>query len=107
MFRRTLRVRDQGGAPMNQERGRGTLSPMPRFLLHHRHEPHECGVAFASFRGHASPLRHQAALASCAFGGHAIWWEVEAAGPDEALGLLPYFLAERSTATRVDEVHIP
>ena len=39
---------------------------MPRFLLHHRHEPHECGVAFAAFRGHASPLRHQAALASCA-----------------------------------------
>ena len=37
---------------------------MPRFLLHHSHEPHECGVAFASFRGHASPLRHRAALAS-------------------------------------------
>ena len=80
---------------------------MPRFLLHHRHEPHECGVAFAAFRGHASPLRHRAALASCAFGGHAIWWEVEAAGPDEALGLLPYFLAERATAIRVDEVDIP
>ena len=63
--------------------------------------------AFAAFRGHASPLRHRAALGSCAFGGHAIWWEVEAAGPDEALGLLPYFLAERTTATRVDEVHIP
>jgi hypothetical protein len=35
---------------------------MPRFLLHHRHEPHECGVAFAAFRGHASPLRHRATL---------------------------------------------
>ena len=80
---------------------------MPRFLLHHRHEPHECGVAFAAFRGHGSPLRHQAALASCAFGGHAIWWTVDAQGPEEALALLPYFLAERATATRVDEVDIP
>ena len=97
----------QGSTPMLRRRLRRKLETMPRFLLEHRHEPHECGVAFAAFRGHASPLRHRAALASCAFGGHAIWWEVEAAGPDEALGLLPYFLAERTTATRVDEVHIP
>ena len=80
---------------------------MPRFLLHHRHDPHECGVAFASFRGHASPLRRQAALASCLSGGHAIWWTVEAAVPEEALAQLPFFVAERATATRVDEVDIP
>ena len=80
---------------------------MPRFLLRHRHEPHECGVAFAAFRGHASPLRHRATLASCAFGGHAFWWTVEAADPEEALALLPFFLSERATATRVDEVDIP
>ena len=92
---------------MNPGVGHGSLCAMPRFLLHHRHEPHECGVAFAAFRGSASPLRHRAALASCAFGGHAIWWTVEAAGPDEALALLPFFLAERATATRVDEVDIP
>ena len=92
---------------MLRRRLRCKLGAMPRFLLQHRHDPHECGVAFAAFRGHASPLRHRGALASCAFGGHAIWWEVEAPGPDEALELLPYFLAERATATRVDEVHIP
>ena len=80
---------------------------MARFLIHHRHEPRECGVVFASFRGHESPLRHQAALASCAFGGHSIWWKVEAAGEAEALGLLPFFVAERATATRVDDVDIP
>ena len=80
---------------------------MPRYVLHHRHEPHECGVAFAAFRGHASPLRHRAALASCTFGGHAIWWTVEAASEAEALDLLPFYVAERTTATRVDEVHIP
>jgi hypothetical protein len=27
---------------------------MARYLLHHRHEPEECGVVFASFKGHHS-----------------------------------------------------
>ena len=58
-------------------------------------------------RGHESPLRHRATLASCPFGGHAIWWTVEAAGEREALGLLPYFVAERATAVRVRDVDIP
>lgn len=80
---------------------------MPRYLIHHRHEQNECGIAFASFKGHESPLRHQPALASCASGGHAIWWSVEAATEAEALALLPFFVAERSTATRVGEVDIP
>jgi len=80
---------------------------MPRFLLHHRHEPRECGVVFASFRGHDSPLRHRPTLASCAFGDHAIWWSVEAIGETEALALLPYFVAQRATATRVGQVEIP
>jgi hypothetical protein len=73
---------------------------MPRFLVQHRHEPHECGVAFAAFKGHDSPLRHQAALASCPCGGHAIWWAVEAAGEQGALRLLPFVVAQRSTLTR-------
>jgi hypothetical protein len=25
---------------------------MTRYLLHRRHEPEECGVVFASFKGH-------------------------------------------------------
>jgi hypothetical protein len=80
---------------------------MSRYLLHHRHEPHECGVVFASFRGHESPLRHRATLASCRSGGHAIWWTVEAATEEEALRLLPSYIAERTTAARVSEVEIP
>lgn len=80
---------------------------MPRFLVQHRHEPQQCGIAFAAFRGHESPLRHQAALASCPFGGHAIWWTVEAASEQDALRLLPFFVAQRSTATHVSEVVIP
>jgi hypothetical protein len=80
---------------------------MARFLVHHRHAPHECGIAFASFKGHESPLRHRAALASCVEGGHAIWWAVEAESEQDALRQLPFFIAQRSTVTRVTEVVIP
>lgn len=80
---------------------------MPRYLLHHRHQPDECGIAYASFKGHHSPLRHRATLASCRSGGHAIWWSVDAPTEVAALGLLPYYVAERTTATRVTEVQIP
>jgi hypothetical protein len=80
---------------------------MPRFLIHHRHGAPECGVVFAAFKGHDSPLRHRATLASCAFGGHAIWWAVEAATESDALALLPFYVAQRATATRVSEVDIP
>jgi hypothetical protein len=80
---------------------------MPRFLVHHRHEPHQCGIAFAAFKGHDSPLRHRAALASCPTGGHAIWWALEAASEDDALRQLPFYVAQRSTVTQVAEVEIP
>ena len=80
---------------------------MPRYLVHHRHAPHECGIAFGAFKGHESPLRHRAALASCLVGDHAIWWAVEAAGEADALRQLPFFVAQRSTVTRVAEVLIP
>ena len=55
----------------------------------------------------ASPLRHRATVASCFSGGHAIWWSVRARDEQAALGLLPYFVARRATATRVAEVEIP
>ena len=80
---------------------------MPQFLLHHRHAARECPVAFAAWKGHESPLRHRAAVASCATGGHAIWWVVEAASEAEALALLPGYLAERTAAEPVGRVEIP
>ena len=64
-------------------------------------------MVFASFRGHESPLRHRATFASCAYGGHSIWWAVDATGETDALGLLPSYVAERSTATRIHPVDIP
>ena len=80
---------------------------MSRYLLHHRHDPHECGVVFAAFKGHESPLRRQATLASCRSGGHAIWWTVDASSERDALGLLPFYVALRTTVAEVNEVEIP
>jgi hypothetical protein len=80
---------------------------MAQYLLHHHHEPHECGVVFASFKGHESPLRHRPTVASCRSGGHAIWWTVDATTERDALGLLPAYVADRTTATSVSEVDIP
>jgi hypothetical protein len=80
---------------------------MTRYLLHHCHDPNECGVVFASFRGHQSPLRRRPTLATCRSGGHEIWWTVEAATERDALALLPFYVAERTTATSVSEVQIP
>lgn len=80
---------------------------MSRYLLQHHHQPRECGVVFASFKGHASPLRHRATLTSCRSGGHAIWWTVEAESEADALALLPTYVAARTTVERVSEVEIP
>ena len=80
---------------------------MARYLLHQRHEPEDCGVVFASFKGHHSPLRRRPTLTSCRTGGHEIWWTVKAEGEKDTLRLLPYYVAERITITRVGEVQIP
>ena len=80
---------------------------MSRYLLHHRHDPRECGVVYAAFKGHESPLRRQPTLASCRSGSHAIWWTVDAASERDALRLLPFYVAARTTVTEVNEVEIP
>jgi hypothetical protein len=80
---------------------------MARYLLHHRHEERQCGVAYAAFKGEASPLRRRPAVASCRSGGHEMWWVVEAGSPADALAQLPHFLATRATATPITEVQIP
>ena len=80
---------------------------MASFLLHHRHAPDKCGVAFAAFKGHDSPLRHKPALASCAAGGHEIWWVVDAASEQAARDLLPHYVAQRCTVIPVRTVATP
>lgn len=84
-----------------------SLLDVPHFLIHHRHDADDCGVVFASFHGFASPLRHATTLASCPGGGHEIWWSVDADDEAAALRLLPFYVAARATATRVEPVRIP
>jgi hypothetical protein len=58
-------------------------------------------------RGFDSPLRHRLTLASCRHSGHAIWWSMDAATAGEAVALLPYYVGERASVTRVEEIEIP
>jgi hypothetical protein len=92
---------------MWRARAGGSLRGVRSYLLHHRHEPAECGVVYAAFKGHSSPLRRQTTFASCSSGGHAIWWTVEAESEEAALALLPFFVARRTTVSGVSEVVIP
>jgi hypothetical protein len=46
-------------------------------------------------------------ISSCLAEGHSLWWTVDAPSPDEALGLLPPFVADRSEVAEVREVKIP
>jgi len=77
---------------------------MRTFMLCHRHESRECRVAFAAWRGFASPLRRALAASSCRQGGHEIWWRVQAADVDAAMALLPGFVAERTEAVEIRDV---
>jgi hypothetical protein len=80
---------------------------MPKFILSHSHEAHECAVAAASWKGFASPLRHSRPLGSCATGGHRLWWTTEAVNGNAALAQLPPYVARRTLADEVREVRIP
>jgi hypothetical protein len=80
---------------------------MALYVLHHRHEPAECAATFAAWNGFDSPLREGSAWCSCPTGGHRLWFLVEAADGDAALGQLPRYLAERTEAIRVAEARIP
>ncbi len=83
------------------------MGAVNRFMLSHRHEPEECPVAFAAWRGFESPLRRHSTLGSCVEGEHALWWTVEAESEELALCQLPPYVAERTVATPVSEVAIP
>jgi hypothetical protein len=80
---------------------------MASFMLHHRHQPDECPASYAAWKGFDSPLRGHKVPTSCRLGGHEIWWEIEAADEDDALGRLPRFVGERTIAIRVNRTEIP
>jgi hypothetical protein len=80
---------------------------MAKYVLIHRHEPKECAIAIAAWKGFASPLRHGRPFGSCARGGHRIWWTVDADSEAAALSLLPHYVARRTVVEEVREVPLP
>ncbi len=80
---------------------------MAMYLISHQHTDKECRVTFVSWHGFSSPLRGESTMSSCLAGDHRLWWRVAADSPEEALALLPPFVAERSEVTEVREVPIP
>ncbi len=86
---------------------RSTVAAMAKFVLTHRHGPRECRTAYAAWSGFDSPLRNRPTLASCAGGGHRIYWVVSAPDEQAALAQLPEWLAERSEIAEVQDVRIP
>jgi hypothetical protein len=95
---------------MSPGRQRSRLDPCPVTCSITATSHTECGVVFAAFKGHDSPLRGQPTPASCASNGravHAIWWTVDAATAEDALRLLPFYVAERTSATAISDVEIP
>jgi hypothetical protein len=85
-------------------------------LLSQRFMGPDRAVAFAAFGTTVAAGRGQRALAGrCAhrrarrFGGHAIWWDVNAASEAEAeaLDLLPAYIAQRTAVVAIATVKIP
>jgi hypothetical protein len=98
---------DSGIAPEVGNAREGEPTVMPIYLLHHRHRPAECEAAFAAWQGFSSELRGSAALSNCLEGGHELWWVIPARDAAAVIELMPRFVAERSSVTRVREVSIP
>ena len=92
---------------MNGHPGRAHADEVSEFVIHHRHEPSECGAVYASFQGFPSPLRRRPVAASCDHGGHDIWWFVEAETAARAMEMVPAFVAARSAVAQVERVLIP
>jgi hypothetical protein len=87
--------------PRHDEAGQRRQLWSRRYLLDHRHEPHECAAVHASWSGFTSRLRQGATAATCARSGHGIWWALDAASDLEALSELPALVAARTRAIPV------
>ena len=84
-----------------------SVAAMPRYMLEHSHEARSCATAYAAWSGYDSPLRRRRTVATCAVGGHRIFWLVQASDADSAVRQLPEWLAERTVVSEVSEVTIP
>lgn len=80
---------------------------MNQYLLYHRHPSGDCAAVFAAWNGFMSELRNTDALSTCAYGGHEIWWWVDAPDQRAARSLVPRFVADMTVVVRVAPVAVP
>ena len=76
----------------------GNIRPMARYLLHLCHQPHECGIVFASFkatRARFATSRRSPPVPPAE--GYEFWW-TQAGADADAVRLLPSYVAEHTTA---------
>jgi hypothetical protein len=80
---------------------------MRLFLVEHQHQPAECAIAVAAWKGLDSPLRGGSVISSCANGGHRAWFVIHAESETAALDQLPRYLADRAVTHAVEEMRVP
>ena len=79
---------------------------MSRYLLQHRHEPARVRRRLRRVQGIREPTSPPPNPRLVPLRRTRIWWTVEAETEVDALRLLPYDVAERTTVSRVSEVEI-
>ena len=113
----SVRHHDRSGTPRNREirvlprcrrePSRVRLARVPRYMLHHRHEPHECGVVFASFKGSRKPAAPPGDARLVPLRGARDLVDRRGRIRDGGARAAPFYVAERTTAESVSEVEIP
>lgn len=71
---------------------------MAEFLLHHTHRAEDCDHLFPSSQSYDPSLKGKTFFCTCPSGDHGGFFQVEAAGAEEALALLP---EDMRSSTRV------
>src|SRR5688500_17006319 len=72
-----------------------TRSPGLYLVVNH-HSEAECAATIAAWRRFESALRRSVPISGCSRNDHRIWWRVDTRNQDEALAMLPSFVASRT-----------
>jgi|AP45_3_1055517.scaffolds.fasta_scaffold705198_1 hypothetical protein len=80
---------------------------MPEFMLHHTHDAEPCDEIFPQLEAVGQALNGQSFFCTCPSGEHGGFFRVEAAGADEALGMLPADMRTATTVFAGEQMTIP
>ena len=80
---------------------------MAEFVLHHTHQAEDCQKVFDSLSDADASIRGKEFLCTCPSGDHGGFYQVEAAGSDAAIGLLPQAMRATTVAYPVERMTAP